>query len=458
MHHTAMRAFSSLWFVFAMALAIITAQLAPKPDRPIYADELQYLAVSMNVAEHGVFSDKPFAITETPAPTAFFAPVAPALYALLLDADADLKASISCQLTHPEEAVQKCRIAYGSLMRLVMGGLAALGLWGSWILARSLGFSAAGAWVTLVIVATSGSHAYFARHFLTEAPLLAVFPFFLALLARATAADGRRMEWIALGLAMGLLALIRPSYVYQAYAVIAALPLLRQFRGAGGNGPAAAGWTALGYAFTVLPWMLRNHMAVGQFALTAGYDHYILIQRMIYNQMSWAEWGMAWIYWLPDFGDSLAARLFGIDAVRKLSLVEPSGYHGAGQPPVPNHLATQPDGSPVTLGYLLQVLAGEPLKHMLVSLVMAWQGLWAGKYITFAAVLLAPLALPMMARTGRLRGFLVIASPVLFMVGFNAFVSVSIPRYNLPMLWISALVAAALAEAGLRRLKKESSP
>lgn len=456
------RLWSSAWLALVASVAVIALQTAPKPDRPIYADELEYLTVSRNLAIHGVFSDRAFSPAAAPPPTAFFAPATPFLYALLLKADPRLAGSIACQLDHPQDAVQKCTIAYGRLMRLVMGALAALGLWGSWILARSLGFAATGAWIALAVVAAAGTHAYFARHFLTESPLLAVFPFFLALLARATE-PGRnsRCDWIALGLVMGVLALIRPSYAYQTYAVLLALPLLRRFRDAdstGAFGTAPSTWAALGYAAAVLPWMLRNSLAVDAFALTAGYDHYILIQRMIYNQMTWSEWAMAWIYWLPDFGDSVAGKLFGESAVRKLSLVEPSGYHGAGNPPVPPHLAVQPDGSAVTLGYLLKVIAMDPLKHGLVTLVMAWQGLWAGKYITFVAVLLSPPGLWLMARSRRLRGFLVIAAPVLFMVGFNAFVSVSVPRYNLPMLWVSALVFAALAEAGIHRLKTRSAP
>ena len=451
---------NSAWLALLVAAVIIVAQMVSKPPRPIYADELQYLTVSRNLAIHGVYSDQ--AVTDrVPAPTAFFTPVAPLLYAFLLKVDPALEPTLACQFRHYQNPRAHCQIRYSLLTRGTMALIATMGLWGSWAVARSFGLSAVGSWTVLGVVAFSGVHAYFARHFLTEAPLLTVFPFFLALLLRATDPAIRRSTGLLLGLGaiMGLLALIRPSYVYQAYAVILAIPLLRHYRGATAVGPYGVGaalLVAAGYTISVLPWLLRNATALGEFAMTAGYDSNILAQRMIYNQMSWGEWWKAWIYWLPDFGDNLAIALFGEDAVRKLSLVEPTGYHGAGSPPFPREYLQQPDGGPATLGYLMAShLLPDLGKHLAVTLVMAWQGLWAGKYITFVAVLLAPLALWRMAATGMLAGFVVVATPVLLMVGFNAFVSVSLPRYNLPLLWISATVAAVLVDAAIERFNRK---
>lgn len=459
-----LRAGASAWLALLVATIIIVAQMATKPPRPIYADEIQYLSVSRNIAVYGVYSDDEITDTDrVPAPDAFFTPVAPLLYALLLKVDPSLNETITCQLLNPDYERERCTISYSLLTRGVMAVLAIIGLWGSWILARSLGLSPVGAWAVLGVVAVSGTHALFARHFLTETPLLAIFPFFLALLARATDPAARDTTRILLGLGvvMALLTLTRPSYAYQAYAVILALPLLRRFRGAAAIGPYGLGALLLvtaSYVITILPWMLRNALTLGELSLTTGYDVNILSQRMIYNQMTWGEWFRAWIYWLPDFGDNLAIRLFGRDAVIKLSLVEAMGYHGGGYPPIPRDYLWQPDGQVATLGYLLtQHLLPNLPKHVAVTLVMAWQGLWAGKYITFIAVLLAPLALWRMAATGMLRGFLVIAAPVLLMVGFYAFVSVSIPRYNLPMLWISGTVAAVLVEAAVQYFRRRGN-
>jgi len=446
------------WLVLLAAAIIVTAQVAAKPPRPIYADEFEYLTVSMNVVRHGVFSHTVVSDT-APKPSAFFSPIAPLLYSFLLKADPALMDTITCQLANPADPRAHCHIAYSLVTRGVMIAIAIVGLFGSWPLARRLGLGAAGAWTVMLIVAASGTHAYFARHFLTEAPLLAIFPYFLMLLARATEpSENYRGVLLGLGVAMGLLAMIRPSYVYQAYVVLLALPLMRHWRGAASIGPAgfaASGWAALGYVAVILPWILRNFVTLGEFALTTGYDSFILVQRMVYNHMTWSEWAMAWIYWLPDFGDGLGEKLFGLEAVRKLSLIEPTGYHGPLGPPRPQ-IPLDPDGTASLAGLLGPLLADLP-KHLMVSLVLAWQGLWAGKYITFVAVLLAPLSLRVMAGTGLLGAFLVILTPVLFMVGFNAFVSVSLPRYNLAMLWISATIAAALVEAGLRRIRLGAS-
>ena len=457
--HFAARDFSSGWLALLVAAIVVIVQMETKPPRPIYADELQYLTVSRNLATHGIYSDQRVT-DQVPRPSAFFTPVAPLLYAALLKLDPALEPGLACQFKHFRDPRAHCQIGYSLRTRIPMALLAIIGLWGSWAVARSFGLSAVGCWTMLAVVAASGAHAYFARHFLTEAPLLAIFPFFLMLLLRATDPASRRSAGLllGLGLAMGLLALTRPSYVYQAYAVILALPLLRYYRGATAIGPfglGAALAAAAGYMLAVLPWMLRNVFSLGEFAMTVGYDTNILVQRLLYNQMSWGEWWKAWIYWLPDFGDKLAIALFGEDAVRKLSLLEPTGYHYAGHPPVAEFLRTHLGDRPGTLGNLLEIMLAQWPKHVAVTFVMAWQGLWAGKYITFAAVLLAPFALRRMAATGRLRSFLVMAGVVLFMVGFYAFVSVSIPRYNLPMIWISAAVAAVLAEAVAHRFRRE---
>lgn len=455
----AARAVHSAWLALLAATVVVVVQMASKPPRPIYADELQYLTVSRNLALHGVYSDRTVT-DQVPKPSSFFTPIAPLLYAFLLKVDPALEPTLACQFKHSLNSRAHCEIRYSLLTRGIMAILAVAGLWGSWVLARSFGLATAGAWTVLAVVAASGVHANFARHFLTESPLLAIFPFFLALLLRATDPSARRNLWLLLGLGavMGLLALTRPSYVYQAYAVMLAIPLLRQYRGAATIGPfgiGAALAVSAGYALAVAPWMLRNWLALGEFALTVGYDIDILVQRLFYNQMSWGEWWKAWIYWLPDFGDTLAVTLFGEDAVRKLSLLEPTGYHYAGNPPIADFLQTHLGNRPGTLGNLLPVVLADWPKHLAVTFVLAWQGLWAGKYITFIAVLLAPLALRRMAATGQLRGFLVIAGVVLMMVGFYAFVSVSIPRYNLPMIWVSALVAAVLVEAVTPRFRRD---
>jgi hypothetical protein len=456
---TIARLAGSAWLVLLVAAIIVVAQMAKKPPRPIYADELQYLTVSRNLVIHGVYSDQ--AVSDSrPAPTSLFTPIAPVLYALLLKADPALHETIACQFANSADPRAHCQIQYSLLTRGVMAMLAVIGLWASWPLARSLGLSPVGAWTVLAVVAASGTHALFAAHFLTESPLLALFPFFFLLLVRATDPAVQRSAGplLALGVILGLLALTRPSNAYQAYAVILAIPLLRHFRHAapvGRYGLGALLLVAAAYWITVLPWLLRNLIALGQFTLTTGYDTDVLTHRLAYNQMSWGEWARAWIYWLPDFGDNLAIQLFGNDAVSKLSLINPAGYHGAGNPPVPIEQRIQPDGSPATLGYLMMShLLPDLPKHLAVTLAMAWQGLWAGKYITFIAVLLSPLAMWCMAAAGWLRGFLVMAAPALLMVGFYAFISVSIPRYNLPLLWVSALIFAALVEAAVRRLNR----
>lgn len=141
---TITRLAGSVWLALLVAAIIVVAQMAKKPPRPIYADELQYLTVSRNLVIHGVYSDQ--AVSDaTPTPSSLFTPIAPALYALLLKADPALRETIACQFAHSANPQAHCQIHYSLLTRGVMAVLAVIGLWGSWPLARSLGLSAAGA-------------------------------------------------------------------------------------------------------------------------------------------------------------------------------------------------------------------------------------------------------------------------------------------------------------------------
>src|SRR5262245_58298429 len=90
----------SAWLALLAATIIVVAQMASKPPRPIYADEFQYLTVSRNLVIHGVYSDETVSDQKKPDPSAFFAPVAPMLYGLLLKIDPALRETIACQFAN----------------------------------------------------------------------------------------------------------------------------------------------------------------------------------------------------------------------------------------------------------------------------------------------------------------------------------------------------------------------
>ena len=318
------------------------------------------------------------------------------------------------------------------------------------------------AWVALGAALAAGEYAYYARHFLTEALLLPVFTAHLVALVGVV--RGRWMEAVAAGLLLGAAAMIRPvnGYLFLADLLVLAFVLAwrRPLSARRAAGLAVA--FAAGCVVVTAPWMTRNALALGRFALTDGYAGAILAQRVAFNAMTGAEWLMAWVYWLPDFGDRLATAWFGAGAVEQLDLGAENGFYLTG-----NHVLLPETraaaGAEGHLGYLLHnYVLKEPAWHLAVTLPLAWRGLWVAKYWGLVAFLCFVPAAVAAARTRNVL-FLVVSAPAWFLLGLNAFASVNVVRYNLVLIpclslstaWAAAAVAGAVARR--RRMARESS-
>ena len=244
-----------------------------------------------------------------------------------------------------------------------------------------------------------------------------------------------------------LASLSRPAYAYL-FSLLAPLLLvlavLARRRWPRLPSPAAAGLFAVAALVVMAPWMLRNVMQFGDPTLSKGYAEVILMQRVSYNRMSLAEWGVAWIYWLPDFGDDVARRLFPLHLYDLLGWSNPKNYYldGGGGEFRQRILDANPRDEDV-LGVLYRTyLIGDLPKHILVSLPLTMRGLGVAKYLSVAGVILLWPVLRRLHAEGRLAIFLAALLPPLLMAGLHGFVSVNIERYNLPMIAVYATVVS----------------
>lgn len=167
--------------------------------------------------------------------------------------------------------------------------------------------------------------------------------------------------------------------------------------------------------------------------------------------MSWREWFVGWVYYLPDFGDSLAARLFGVESYERLGWNQQS-YYIFGRDQL-HAAALNAAPLPGTARYLFdEYVLTNPLKHAAVSLLLAWRGLFVGKIWGLIAVLLLPAALTLTALKYR-RPLLLLLIPGIALLFAQAMLSVSIPRYNnmlvLPLAIAAAILLTAMAGRGL---------
>lgn len=434
-------------------------------------DEYYYLTISRDLALHGVFTNGtykrgPFGRTEGPAdfgdedaksakPGRFFAPVYPILVYAIGKIDKRLEASVRCQVRyHSDPRAANCPRDFRTLTA-VQVMLWAVALLAIFQLALMLSRSEVVAWLAMLIAIGTGEPGYYVRTYLSENTTVPAFLIFMHFGVRSVMS--RRKSDIALaGVTLAFAALSRPAYVYLIYllaglAVLAALLLRHRDRAP----MLSEAGVYVGASFAVLvPWMLRNYVQFGDFSLSKGYAEVILTQRMSYNQMSMAEWLVAWIYWLPDFGDDLAARLFPRALWERLGWSHPRNYYldGAGEGAfVRLILAQAPEDRDVFPLLLKSYLLGDLGKHVLVSLPLTMRGLGVAKYLSIAGVaLLCPVTRRLYA-DGRLMPFLAMLLPPLLMAALHGFVSVNIERYNLPMIAVYAFaIAVMITEWGQR--------
>ena len=389
-------------------------------------------------------------------PGRFFAPAYPILVHLVQQLDPRLASAIRCQVRYPEETPKPggaCPGTFATLVALqvLLWAITALAVFH---MALLLARNETVAWLAMVIALASGEPGYYARTYLSENATVPAFCLFMLFAMRAV--EGRRTRDFAYaGLAMGVAALARPAYAYLFYLLVPLMALAAVLLKRRRDVPSLqqTGLFAVVTLAVLAPWMLRNLVQFGSTTLSAGYAELILMQRVSYNQMSWAEWWVAWIYWLPDFGDDVARLLFPPELWERLGWSHPQNYYVDGGEGRFREtiLAAVPNDADVLPLLMKTYLLGDLGKHVVVTLPLTLRGLGVAKYLSVAGwVLLWPVLRRMQAE-GRLAPFLALLLPPLLMAGLHGFVSVNIERYNIPMVAVYAVVIAVSVVSTIER-------
>ncbi len=191
-------------------------------------------------------------------------------------------------------------------------------------------------------------------------------------------------------------------------------------------------------------WSFRNLVRFGTPSLTEGYGPYSLAVRIAYNDMTWSEWLIAWIYWLPDFGGRLAGALFDRSIYRRLGLHDADGFFQLGNRLHESSRSIPPDQQ---LSFLLETyIRPHWAEHLLVALPLTLRGMWVGKYLSLLGL---PLILPValwLRREGRLLALLALVLPCVIMAVLYGLLSVNVTRYNVPLIAVYAFTVATTAE------------
>lgn len=396
-----------------------------KPAERIGADELRYIKYAVSMHKHGVFGL--FESRDTDEPPEYGranVPLYPALIAGVMKIDDAFAESMTCVVETKDNSSCDKPFQIFYIVQLLLAFFVLLFVY---LISKQLSSSRWVPWLATLLVLASGVPSEFSSIFMTEIIALPLFCGLLYVCLKFY--ETREVRWIIfMGGLLGLMCLVRPSYLYLFYAFAAFFVFYTAFN--------RDKKSILGFLLLVIscvavmaPWMMRNKAHFDSYALTHDeYREIILVERTNYNQMSWPEIGVAMIYWLPDFGDSLARDVFPEHLHNKLGWHDTS-YYGQKSASRIEALTEQLGDRKKITGHIIKndILTA---KHVAVSIPLALRGFWVGKYFGLVGFIAFVCLLICTIRRKDYRLFL-ISLPILYMIAFHAGLSVSIPRYNL---------------------------
>jgi len=435
-------------------------------------DALRYVDYAYTLSSHGTFGLSCNRSGSQPCPGNANSPLYPAILALVSLADHQLQGDFGClvkangvrpdciigldkKVDEVDSTAGQCKYHYSSIIILqyLFAGCSLLVIW---LLANHILASRSQAWLALVAALLSGILTKYAGRLLTENLLILLFLLFqynlICLWRRQTF-----FLFGVFGVLLALMTLTRPEYLYLAVILFAAVFMIAAITK---NKRIATQGIAASLIFICLlaPWAVRNHHHFGSPALTGGnYGEIILSHRAAYNQMGVRQWLGSFIYWLPDFGDSMAKRVLP-EAWYWQHIDERDGsFQDIAETKI-SYVLGADDGGSKGVGYLLRTeVLDHPLKHGLVSIPLIWRGAFIAKYWgiigAFAYFLL-------LARCIKNRHWLlaVVSLPAWFLVVFHAAISVNVPRYNLMLVGVYSLAWAWMLQHLYFRLTGRSNP
>jgi len=441
----------------ALAVVIISGwQCLTMPTPVPSGDSPRYMRPALNLAVHGIISNKPFDPDRTPSPSLVNGgPLIVFEIAPLLALDHGLKQTFICVLTSPSREGCKLELASVKFVHWLEFLIFFLCLGGT---ARLVTGSTFAAWSAVFVALLCKEMFEFSGLVLTEPVYLACVGASLYFWTRAILVpQSGRLMWLGAGFMAGLAILAKPAAMMLLPSAAVTLVLAVSLGKLTTRRATLLGLTFyLFCAVTLAPWLYRNERTLGRLALAAPVHlEAALSHRVAYNAMSWSEFGVAWVYYLPDFGAKLAEELFGRAKTKKLGLGQGSYYEFGRDVLYPS--VRQRPHPPAAISILLREhVLGDFVKHIAVSIVFLWRGIFVSSYWGLGGLMVM---LAFFALSGRSWEMLVVALPTFAIAALNATVSVSITRYNLQLIVPYAVSLGWLVQICANRfLRRSISP
>jgi 4-amino-4-deoxy-L-arabinose transferase-like glycosyltransferase len=419
-------------------------------------DQPFYITIAYDLDKWGVFSNGQLGEVDStytrPQSGMFFGPVYPFLIlgAMKLDprfADA-VRCSVEGDRGHRDEAT--CE-PYEIPMRLLNAFLLAIGIVAvasaaELIFGKSSIFMLAGAFALTSAAFEAGIFSYI----MTESTTFAIYSVFAwaTVLAWRT---GRTWHFILGGGVLGLLCLTKPSYLVL-FPLVVALSLLYAYR-LGDHKRPRAGWRVLAFSLAfgcvVGAWVARNVISVGKFGFTEEYGSAALIERFAYNDMAAREFFQAFAYCTPGIGEIVFDPVHGTDSMHRFVYHTKGSFFHVGRDRRSTLIDQYVRLDPLISGILREEMRTNWWRHLLVSIPLAWCGMWAG---WLASLFLVPMFAWACVRTVREKDPLLMlyAAPAIAMLGLDALIGNHSTRYNLVLIGPYSVGAAFVISLWLR--------
>src|SRR6476620_3951196 len=260
------------------------------------------------------------------------------------------------------------------------------------------------------------------------------------------------MHIALVGLLFGLLCLTRPSFVVLAPLVIGLIAVNDiwlspvRWRAVLGHGFAFA----LAWLVIVGPWLVRNAISAGKWGLTEEYGSATLIERFAFDDMTAREFVLAFPYCLPGIGEPVINWAFGPQAMARFVYDRPGSFFEVGRLHRDKLVEAHGRLDPLIKDLVRDEMAQRWWRYLLVSLPLAWCGMWVGGWFGLALVPLFGCACVMAVRRSKPL-FLLYAAPAGVMLALHAAVANHYTRYNLILIgpfaagaaWVVAEIVSA---------------
>jgi len=428
-------------------------------------DQSFYLTVAYDMERYGVFSNGVFDNVDStvakPPPGTFFAPIYPTLLYATGKIDDRFRRATAClvEYNHYRRDRSDCEV-YARPIHLIHAlfltlGVLAIARAAELIRPGDPSFYSAGGVAALALVAEANLFSFV----MTEAIVFSLYSVTALAMLKSWVTNEARWRYAALsGVLLGTLVLARTAYVVLAPVLLMLIFFTaRMWDRRRSPLPPMLAFTAC-FVIAVVPWALRNQVQIGKFTLTHEYGSLALIERFAFNRMTPTEFALAFPYCVPVVGKPLVSLIADPNAVDRFEWNARGSFFEMGRGTRVKLEREHRLIDPIIGQVARAELAENWWRHILVSLPLAWCGMWAGGFV---ALLLVPAFVVAGFQSARQRAplLLLYAVPAFAMLGLHALLANHYTRYNMILIGpFAAGVAWLIAAWRERRLLHSRSP